>query len=196
MKSPIKLLLPAFALCWVPAHANTIFYSDSGTFTASTPSSDFTAPSETWSFEFQANSNPVVSEFGMGGFDFAFSDFSYSLDGSPVAITPTFIRFFSAANGGGFAVCFDGTTEATCADGLGTGFFTTQMYSGPTSAPTLLPGPFDLDEFGGVANSVGFNLPNTTVQATETPEPSTLLPLAAGLLALSVRRVYWRRKRF
>jgi len=31
----------------------------------------------------------------MGGFDFTFSNFSYSLDGSPVAIAPTFIRFFS-----------------------------------------------------------------------------------------------------
>jgi hypothetical protein len=193
MKSSMKLLLPVFALCSVSANADIISYSDSGTFSSSTPSSTFSAAGETWAFAFQADSHPAVSEFGMGGFDFAFSDFSYSLNGSPVAITPTFIRFFSAGNGGGFEICFNGTTVATCSDELGTGFFTTQMYTGPTSAPTLLPGPFDLDEFGGVVNSVGFNLPNTIVQANVVPEPSTLLPLAAGLLALGGRRFYSRR---
>jgi hypothetical protein len=193
MKNRVKLLLPVFALCSVSANANIISYSDSGTFSSSVPSSTFSAPSETWAFSFQADNKPAVSDVGMGGFDFAFSDFSYSLNGSPVAITPTFIRFFSGGNGGGFEICFNGTTVATCSDDLGTGFFTTQMYSGPTSAPTLLPGPFDLDEFGVVVNSIGFDLPNTIVQANEVPEPSTLLPLAAGLLALGLRRLYWHR---
>lgn len=127
----------------------------------------------------------------MGGFDFAFSDFSYTLDGSPVAITPTFIRFFSATNGGGFEICFNGTTPSTCTDGLGTATFGwPQMYSGMTSAPTLSSGAFTQD-FAAIVNSNVYVQADTTVQAT--PEPSTLLPLAAGLLALSVRRLYWRR---
>jgi PEP-CTERM motif len=193
VKTSIKWLLPLVALCSASANADTITYSDSGTFSASIPNSTFSAPSDTWSFAFQADSSPTLSEVGMGGFDFGFSNFSYSLDGSPIAITPTFIRFFSAANGGGFEICFSGMTVATCSDGLGTGFFNTQMYSGPTSAPTLLPGSFDLDEFGAIVDSVGFDLPNTTVLASAVPEPSTLIPLCAGLLALGVRRRYWRR---
>jgi PEP-CTERM motif len=193
VKTSIKWLLPLVALCSASAHANTITYSDSGTFSASIPNSTFSAPSDTWSFAFQADSEPTVSEAGMGGFDFEFSNFSYTLDGSPVAITPTFVRFFSAGNGGGFEICFSGMSVATCSDGLGTGFFTTQLYTGSTSAPTLLTGSFDLDEFGAVVDSVGFDLPKTTVLASAVPEPSTLIPLGAGILALGVRRLYWRR---
>src|SRR5262249_26239481 len=95
-----------FALLALHAHANTILYSDSGSFSGSTPSTPFSAPGQTWGFSFQADSTPPVLSFGNGGFDFAFSNFSYSLNGSPVAITPTAIRFFTAANGGGFFICF------------------------------------------------------------------------------------------
>jgi hypothetical protein len=193
MKSMMKLLLPVLALCcWAPARADTISYTASGTFSASIPSSTFTGPSETWAFAFQADTHPTILEFGNGGFNFAISSFSYSLNGSPVAITPTFIRFFRGGNGGGFAICFNGTNAQNCTDALGF-TFGPQMYTGMTSAPTLLPGPFTSD-LGVVVNSAGFDLGNTTVQTTVTPEPSTLLALAAGLLALGVRcRLYWCR---
>lgn len=188
MKNLLKLLLPVLTLCcWAPAHADTISYTASGTFSASTPSSTFTGPSETWAFSFQADSNPVVLEFGNGGFNFGFSDFTYFLNGSPVAITPTFIRFFSPTNGGGFAICFNGTTFQNCTDDFVTGFSAPALYTGPTSAPTLLPGAFTMG-VGVTVNSVGFDAGNTTLQAT--PEPSTLLTLAAGLLALGLLRLY------
>jgi|ERR1700733_3377440 len=188
MKSTVKLLLPLLALCWASAQADTISYTDSGTFSSSTPSSEFSGPSETWAFGFEADSNPAVSDTGMGGFDFAFSDFTYSLDGSTVAITPTFIRFFSAGNGGGFEICFNGTNVPTCTDGLGTGFSTLQLYTGSPSAPTLSLGTFDLDTFGVFVNSTEFDLPDTTLQASSTvPEPSTFLTLAAGLVAMGWR---------
>jgi hypothetical protein len=116
MKSSVRLLLPVYALLWVPAHAGIISYSDSGTFSALTPSSAFAGPSEAWTFNFQADSNPAVSDVGNGGFDFAFSSFSYSLNSLPVAIQPTFLRFFSGTNGGGFDICFSGTTAASCTD--------------------------------------------------------------------------------
>ena len=192
MKNMLKLLLPVLALCcWAPAHADTISYSASGAFSPSTASSAFSGPGETWSFSFHADTNPTIFEFGNGGFNFAFSNFSYSLNGSAVAIIPTFIRFFSGGNGGGFAICFNGTTAQNCTDALGF-TFGPQMYTGPTSAPTLIPGPFTSD-LAVVVNSTAFDVGNTTVQTTVTPEPSTLLTLAAGLLALGVRRrLYWR----
>jgi hypothetical protein len=191
MKSRLKLVLPVFALCWLPAQGDTISYSDSGTFSSSTPSSDFSGPSETWSFSFDADTNPAVSDTGMGGFSFAFSDFSYSLDGSPVAITPTFIRFFSGTNFGGFAICFDGTTFGTCSEGLATDG--PQMYTGTPSAPTLIPGTFLQDGFGVIVDSNTYGEPNTTLQATSTvPEPSTLL--LTGICFLGVMtKSSWRR---
>ena len=83
-----------FALFPLAANAGTIFYSDSGTFSASTASSVFTGPSEAWAFSFQADTNPTpLFDVGGGGFSLTFSNFSYFLGGSPVAITPVFIRF-------------------------------------------------------------------------------------------------------
>jgi|SRR6266436_931969 len=98
----LERLLVAFALCWVPAHAGTISYSDSGTFSASTPTTTFSGPGETWAFSFQVDSSPGVSIFQLGiAFSPLFSNFSYTLNGSPVAVTPTSLSFFNAAFGGG-----------------------------------------------------------------------------------------------
>ncbi len=191
MKTRLKLALLVFVLCWLPAHADTIYYSDSGTFSASTPSTEFSGPNETWTFDFEADSNPAVSDVGMRGLSFAFSDFSYSLDGLPVAITPTFIRFFSGTNGGGFAICFDGTTFATCSDGLATDG--PQMYTGTTSAPTLTPGTLVQDGFGVIVDLNTYTQPNTTLQATSAvPEPSTLLLTGICFLGILTRSI-WRR---
>ena len=192
MKRVLNLLLALSIACWVPAHAETISYTDSGTFSSSTATSAFSGPSETWAFSFQADINPAVLEFGNGGFDFAFSDFSYFLDGSPVAITPSFIRFFTASNGGGFLICFNGTSVATCTDALSpVTFGWPQMYTGPTSGPTLLRGAFTTD-FAVVVDSTGYAEPDTTILATAVPEPSTLLLLAPPVLALARRRLYSR----
>ncbi len=202
MLDPMKLKVAGcclfLALCWAPAHADIITYSDSGTFSASTLSDAlaFSGPSETWAFSFQADTQPAVSDIGMGGFDFTFSDFSYSLNGSPVSITPTFIRFFSAPNGGGFEICFNGTTAGSCTDALATPIFpgSPQMYTGATSAPTLIPGGFTTGAFDVLVNANPFTQPNTTVLATVTgvPEPSTLWSVGAVLLALGGRRLYRR----
>jgi len=66
------------------------------------------------------------------------------------------------------------------------------MYTGTTSAPTLLPGAFT-ESFAVAVDSTAYFQPDTTVRANVVPEPSTLLTLAAGLLAFGVRRLYWRR---
>ena len=165
MKTLLKLFLPLFALCCVstPAHADTLLYTNSGTFAGNS-----------WSFAFEAAGNPAILESGNGGFNFAFSDFSASVDGSTLAITPTFIRFFSSANGGGFAICFTGTSVATCSDGLITPFGNPQMYKGTTSVPTsltLFPGAFALNGLDLVVNSNVYDLGPTTVQASPFPNP-------------------------
>lgn len=188
------LTIALFALCCVSAHAGTILYTDSGTFSGSTPSTVFSGPDETWAFSFLANTNPApLSDVGMGGFSFTFSGFSYSLDGSPVVAPPTLIRFFSGTNFGGFAICFNGATFSTCTEGLATDG--PQMYTGTTSAPTLIPGAFAqaTGSFAIFVSGTDYFQPDTTLQATAVPEPSALLTLAAGLFALGASRLYRRR---
>jgi hypothetical protein len=49
------------------------------------PVSFFTAPNETWSISFLIDSNPTISSASFAvSFAPAFSDFTYSLNGSPV----------------------------------------------------------------------------------------------------------------
>ena len=215
-KRTLRRLLPVLVLCWVPAHAATISYSDNGTFTSATPTTAFSGPSETWAFSFQADTNPTpLSDVGGGGFSLTFSNFSFFLGGSPVAITPVFIRFFSDANGGGFGICFDngpnahpggrtslpGGPNSTCTeelaafgtDPIGAPGGAGTMYTGTTSAPTLIPGSFTSGQFGVAVGSTGYEQPTTTVQASAVPEPSTFLLLAAGPVVLGGRRLCWRR---
>ena len=180
MKTTLHRLIPLFVLCSM-VHAATISYTDSGTFTAATPTAPFSGPSEAWAFAFQADSNPTVLESDAGSFDFAFSNFSYSLNNSPVAIVPTFIRFGSSPNGG-WLMCLNGT-PTNCLAGLSTLGAGPQMYTGTTSAPTLIPGAFTSTTFDFFLNhTLLFTQPNTTVLAVVVPEPSTLLMLAGGLL--------------
>ena len=155
--------LSILAVSWVPVRASTITYSDSGTFSPSTATSAFSGPNETWAFSFQVDTNPTPVDFGNGGFDLPFSDFSYTLNGSPVAITPTAIRFFTGSNGGGFFVCFiEACGSGSFPSGLGTGFDWPQMFTGTTSAPVLTSGAF-MGDFVAVVDPNSYPEPNTTI---------------------------------
>jgi hypothetical protein len=172
-----------FALLVLPAHAGTISYTDSGTFSPSTPTTTYSGPGKMWAFSFQVDSTPAVSDFQSGIiFSPVFSNFSYTLDGSPIVVTPTSLSFVNAAFGGGFSFCFI-ATPFPCTELSLPG---TQMYTGPESAPTMLTGGFTLNTTFAVGTLL-YTQPDTTVQATALPEPSTLLTLAAGLLAVGVQ---------
>ena len=189
----LNRLLLVFVLCSMVAHAATISYTDSGTFTASTPTTTFSGPGKTWAFSFQVDSSPMVSNFQPGmGFSPVFSNFSYALNGSPVAVTPTSLAFFNAASGGGLGFCFIATPTPCTALSLNNSGPGPQMYTGLESAPTMLTGGFTLNTTFAVGTSL-YTQPNTTVLATAVvPEPSTLVMLAAGLFVLGGRRLWWR----
>jgi PEP-CTERM motif len=77
-----------------------------------------------------------------------------------------------------------------CPDGLGAEAGP-QMFTGLTSAPTMLTGAFTSTEFDVFVSSTTYIQANNTIQAV-IPEPSTLLTLAAGFLALGGLRLYRR----
>jgi hypothetical protein len=181
--------------------ASTITISSSGTFSKNTGSSTFSGPNETWAFSFVVASSPAVSNVDLGNyFDVAFSDFSYSLDDSAVAITPVDIRFFSTAQFSGFNICFttacsffNSPTDGFDIEGTGT-----QMYTGHESAPTMSTGTFTANFLDIYVNSDEYKqLPHPTLRAVAnlaTPEPSTIATLSAGLLLALAGRRFRRRK--
>lgn len=190
----MKKILVLTSLLAVPfatsACASPISISGGGTFSASTPSSSFTGPSQPWSFAFLVDSNPVVSNVNGASFDAAFSNFSYVLNGSPVAITPVGIKFFDAAVTGMFSICFISDCGPTS---NGIQFAGPQMYSGATSAPTILTGSFPSDStvvFFGTTLDFQANVTVQTVAGA--PEPMTLSLMGAGLLGLGFLRRYRR----
>jgi hypothetical protein len=142
------------------------------------------------------DSTPAVSNVSPDNyFDVAFSDFTYSLDGSPVAITPIDIRFFSASQFGMFEICF--TTACSFFDNPANGFvfIGDQMYTGSESAPSMLTGTFTSEYAYAFADTTQIFLkPTQTIQAVSTPEPSALQISVAGFLLMAAGRFRRRRK--
>jgi hypothetical protein len=73
------------------------------------------------------------------GFEVAFANFTYSLNGTKVSTCPEFMVYEANSGGGGFLVDdLDGGFNGFILD------FGTQLFSGPTSSPTLLTGTFSV----------------------------------------------------
>jgi hypothetical protein len=196
--------LALLSLSAVTLSGSTITYSDSGTFLSGTAQSAFSGSNEAWSFSFMVDSQPAVFNVNAGNyFDVAFSDFNYSLNGVPAAMTPVDIRFYSAAQYGGFSICLitgcfalnnptDGLLFLNSGDGS-----QSQMYTGPESAPTMLAETWKSNYFFVFVNSNQyFEHAQQTVQAVATAEPSVTIPmLGFGLfLGLASRRKAIARK--
>jgi hypothetical protein len=167
--------------------------SSSGTFSATTPSSAFSEPGDTWSFSFVVDDNPSVSNVVLGEyFDVSFSAFNYTLNGASVAITPVDIRFFSTVELGMFDICFNETCSGESeTDGFAyTSNTGQQMYTGDESAPTMLTGTFTPTGLDVEVGGAGYLQVVNDVDSSEIPEPSTLLTLGVGiLLALAGQRL-------
>ena len=188
MQRTLLLVILLATLFVAGASAAPILISGNGTFSASTPTRPFSGASETWAFSFLVDSDPVVSNVTLGqDFDVAFSNFSYDLNGSPVAITPAEIRFISNAGEGMFLICFPSACGPTSG---GLALAGPQMYSGLESAPTILTGNFTSTAFDVFTGTVLYTQPNVTVQAlASAPEPMTLPLMGAGLLGLGFLRL-------
>jgi hypothetical protein len=110
------------------------------------------------------------------------------LNGAPVNVTPTEIRFNTLANGGPFDVTFGTGLNAAEFDFQGA-----QLFSGTTTAPTFSANSFPVSSwtFSDPSNFDRETPTSLSVQATATPEPSSVLLSACGgiaLLTVGIRR--------
>ena len=73
-------------VCAAPAGADTILVS--GQFGSGATADQFAAPDALWALSFTADSNPAAANLGCVRIDAPFSDFSYTMNGSPVTVSP------------------------------------------------------------------------------------------------------------
>jgi hypothetical protein len=167
--------------------ASPLLVTAAGTYAGLTPVSFFTSPNATWSLSFLTDSNPTLSSASFDvSFAPVFSDFTYSLNGSPVAITPTEIRFWAGPANTPFILSLGICWNAPCPAGTteGMAFDTSQLYTGSELSPTIVPGVYPTSEFF-IDHGPSYGEPNTSVTIASVPEPSALLLGAIGLVAFA-----------
>jgi hypothetical protein len=152
------------------ASADTMSFSLSGPVTAS-----FDLPS-------QLSGNEITGELGFGfaipsGIiaGFGTNGVNLMINGSP---SGDFLAFYNASGafGGGFAAF----PNAFVADFLLIGG-QPQLYSGPETSPTFSPGTFTLSD-----GTSTYTLTITDISTVATPEPSVIILLAIGLVAVGL----------
>jgi hypothetical protein len=206
--TPIRVLGLAAAIALGPLGASAdSFYlvSETGTFAANAPTTTESAPNATFSYSFLIDSTPAinfVTNFTGAdcGFDAPISDFKYTLNGAPVALTFPDVEFFGSSFGGGAGITPSAPEPTTPTSTFAADNFflytqtNEQFYSGTFENPTIIPGIYQLDPNQSIFETdyMGTNATAISgdIEITATPEPSSLVLLITGLagLAIAVRR--------
>lgn len=200
MRMFLRAVLASSAVCLLQAVgvAATLMVASSGVFSNSgtVPTTTWSAPNTSWSFNFNVPDVPVAGNPTVNGFDVPFSNFTYHLGAGTVVTTPARIRFFTSGIGGLLSVEFVDT--ASPQDGSpDTGFEFTglQAFSGTTANPTILTGaypanPANFLSGGSVKDSFSGVTVNITATGSSTPEPATL-----AMAAIACCLFGWMRRR-
>jgi len=194
------LLIGIVLMTAAPATATSILISTGGTFASGTANSTWTSPGATWSISFSAKLAPSVSSYTTGSFfNIPFTNFVYTLNGSPVSVGAVDVDFFSTSSQGLMNVCFFGCDASGSTLINGFILLGDQLYVGTEAAPTIIPGSYAETSNIVYVLSAGKRQPLGTVEITtdtvppaEIPEPSTVGLGAVGLLILAV--MVFRRK--
>jgi RHS repeat-associated protein len=179
----------------VSASASMITVSVSGQFGSGVTADQLAAPGELWAISFDVASNPVAANTDAFSFDAPFSDFSYLLNGSAVAVSPQSIRFYESGDGGLFTLFFG--PETGFINGMPIPEFSfsgNQVFSGTPGSPTILLGSYPVGDVTysdainfddeGASGTVTIAAPQSTV-----PEPSTFWLILTGVALTLFARV-------
>jgi hypothetical protein len=193
-----RFVLPLFLALVAPfaVTGSSIGVSASGQFGSTVTADTLAAPGGTWDVAFDVDTMPAVSNQDALGFDAVFSNFTYMVNGMPIAFTPDEIRFYTTAGGGLFTLFFG--PETGFQNGRLIPEFTfsgSQVFSGTTTSPTILAGDYSVSDViysdnvnyddEGAAEAVAIGSGSTTVGS---PEPSTFGLLLVAAVALLCRR--------
>ncbi len=178
-----------FLLAIVPGFAVPYTVTTSGTFLGSAPTGTFTAPNQTFSLSFLVDSNPVPFDSDPFQFGTQISSLTYLRNGSLDATNGTDAFFFADSGGGGLVL--------RIAPGFVVDLRTPQLFSLPTSTPTILPGSyaiscgqFGVEPISADCTSMIASGSSLNVEAAGVPEPGTV---GLGLIGL-VGMWAWRRR--
>jgi len=182
MKKILLLLVISIAACGM-ASAEPLLVTASGQFSSVDFPGALVTPNGVFSLSFAVGSNPtpLAGTVTSLSFDVPVTDFAYELNNTPVAVTPSEITFYTLADGGLFNITFGSGLSAA-----ELGFQGDQAFSGTTAAPTFAFGDYAVSSWT-YSDPVNFDSGSGTVSIS--PEPSTVLLISGGLLAL-VRRKF------
>jgi hypothetical protein len=194
---PVRALVVALTVgLGGPLFADLLVVTESGTFVDSnTPITSVSAPFETWSYSFTIDRNPSVSNVSPNvGFDAAFSNFTYSLNGLSVSVTPADIRFFTTSAGGLLDIDFVANPHPDTVPVTGFQIGDPAVFSGPTDAPTFAPNVyqpasitfFSTDSTGAVTVSDAKGNEPDLIRIQSVPEPSPILVLTIVFAVLTI----------
>jgi hypothetical protein len=164
------------------ACASTVGISASGQFASSDIPNQFVSPNGHFSLAFTFDSAFTPAAVTSVGFDVPVVSVTYTLNGTASTITPSEVRFNTAANGGLFDITFGSGLTAAQFDFQGA-----QAFTGTTSTPVFAPGSFSVSGWT-FSDPQNFDPQSPTMQAATivlTPEPVTAGSLLAGLAIMT-----------
>ena len=172
-----KLFLFSMAAAGM-ASASPLVVNLSGQFAGLDVADSFVSPNGHFSLAFTFDTVFAPSAVTSVGFDIPLANVTYTLNGTTSTLTPSEIRFNTAANGGLLDITFGSGLTAAEFDFQGA-----QAFTGTTAAPVFAPGSFSISSWT-FSDPRNFDFQTPSSQAATialTPEPLSAGSVLAGL---------------